>query len=98
MRTIVIPPRQYAEFELECDEFRGKFKIKLEPFLQQREPNLWMDSFVIYNVPEGKEEVDLNEKNQEMGNTNEDSKTMNNETRKETKGYIFHIAFLILAM
>ena len=50
-RRIVIPPRQYAKFELECDELEGKFEIKPEPFLQQREPNLWMDSFVVYDVP-----------------------------------------------
>ena len=53
-RRIAIPPRQYAEFELECDELEGKFEIKPEPFLQQREPNLWMDSFVVHNVPEDK--------------------------------------------
>ena len=58
-RRIVIPPRQYAEFELECDELEGKFKIKPEPFLQQREPDLWMDSFVVYNVPEDKEKTDM---------------------------------------
>ena len=57
MRRIMIPPRQYAEFELECDELEGKFEIKPEPFLQQREPNLWMDSFVVYVVPTGMEET-----------------------------------------
>ena len=50
-RRVVIPPRQYAILELECDELQGRFEIKPEPFLQQREPNLWMDNFVIYNVP-----------------------------------------------
>ena len=53
-RKIAIPPRHYAEFELECDELEGRFEIRPEPFLQQKEPNLWMDSFVIYNVPKDK--------------------------------------------
>ena len=39
-RRIAIPPKQYAEFELEYDELDGKFEIKPEPFMQQREPNL----------------------------------------------------------
>ena len=62
MRRIAILLRQYAEFELEGDELEGKFEIKPEPFLQQREPNLWMNSFVVYNVPEDKEEADMKEK------------------------------------
>ena len=87
MRRIAIPPRQYAEFELECDVLEGKFKIKPEPFLQQREPNLWMDSLVVYNVPEDKEEAEMKEeiKKWEMPIRNEDSKIMSNETREETK-------------
>ena len=95
MRGIVIPPRQYAEFELECDELEGKFKIKPEPFLQQREPNLWMDSFVTYNVPEDKEEADMKEeiKKWETQIRNEDLKMVNNETRKETKRV--HIPYCI---
>ena len=59
-RRVVIPLRQYTILELECDELQGRFEIKPEPFLQQREPNLWMDNFVIYNIPEDKE-VDVNE-------------------------------------
>ena len=30
MRRIAIPPRQYAQIELECDELESKFEIKLE--------------------------------------------------------------------
>ena len=37
-RKIAIPPGHYAEFELECDDLEGKFEIKPEPFLQQKEP------------------------------------------------------------
>ena len=88
MRRIAIPPRQYAEFELECDELEGKFEIKPEPFLQQREPNLWMDSFVVYNVPEDKEEeADMKgeTKKWEMPIRNEDLQIVSNETREETK-------------
>ena len=40
VRKIAIPPTHYAEFELECDELEGRFEIKPEPFLQQKEPNL----------------------------------------------------------
>ena len=59
-RRVAIPLRQYAILELECDELQGRFEFKPEPFLQQREPNLWMDNFVRCNIPEDKE-VDMNE-------------------------------------
>ena len=87
IRRIVIPPRQYAEFELECDELEGKFKIKPQPLLQQREPNLWMDSFVVYNVPGDKEEADMKEetKKWETPIRNENLTIVSNETREETK-------------
>ena len=61
MRRITIPPRHYAKFELECDELESRFEIKPEPFLQQKEPNWLMDSFVIHNVPENKDEINVNE-------------------------------------
>ena len=87
--------------ELECDELEGKFKIKPEPFLQQREPNLWMDSFVVYNVPEDKEEADMKEeiKKQETLIRNEALKIVSNETREETKRVcilycIFHLGYV----
>ena len=85
-RRAAIPPRQYAILELECDELQGRFEIKPEPFLQQREPNLWMDNFVIYNIPEDKE-VDVNEetKMQKALITNEDLMTINNELGREQK-------------
>ena len=77
-RKIAIPPRHYAEFELECDKLEGRFEIKPEPFLQQKEPNLWMDSFLIYNVPEDKGEINVNEErgshNQTISKDNEDEK------------------------
>ena len=86
MRRIVIPPRQYAEFELECDELEGKFEIKPEPFLQQRKPNLWMDSFLVYNVPEDKEaDMKGETKKWEMPIRNEDMQIVSNETKEETK-------------
>ena len=86
-RRIAIPPRQYAEFELECDKLEGKFEIKPEPFLQQREPNLWMDSFVVYNVPEDKEEADMKGETKKLETPirNEDLQIVSNETREETK-------------
>ena len=51
MRRIAIPPRHYAVFNLECNLQEGKFDIKPDPYLQQQEPNLWMDSFILYNTP-----------------------------------------------
>ena len=85
-RRVAIPLRQYAVLELECDELQDRFEIKPEPFLQQREPNLWMDNFVIYNVPEDKE-VGMNEetKMQKAPIRKEDSMTINDESEKEQK-------------
>ena len=91
----MVPLRQYAILELECDELQGRFEIKPEPFLQQREPNLWMDNFVIYNVP-GDKEVDVNEetKIQKAPIRNEDLMTINNESGKEQKRV--HMLYCIL--
>ena len=50
-RKVTIPPRNYAVFDIECEEWEGKYEIKPNPFLRQREPNLWMDNFVLYNMP-----------------------------------------------
>ena len=50
-RRIAIPPRHYAVFDLECNLQEGKFDIKPDLYLQQQEPNLWMDSFILYNMP-----------------------------------------------
>ena len=64
----------------------GKFEIKLEPFLQQKEPNLWMDSFVIHNFPEDKGEVNVNEEreshNQTISEDNKDEKIPESTTNK----------------
>ena len=49
-RKVTIPPRSYAVFDMEGKEWEGKYEIKPNPFLKQREPNLWMDNFVLYNV------------------------------------------------
>ena len=96
-RKIAILPRHYAEFELECDELQGRFEIKLEPFLQLKEPNLWMDGFVMYNVPEDKSEINVNEERephkQTVSEGNEDveipqrtiKKTRDGQMNKETK-------------
>ena len=93
-RRVVIPLRLYAILELECDELQGRFEIKPEQFLQQREPNLWMDNFVIYNIPEDIEVV-VNEetKMQKAPIRNEDSMTINNELGKEQKRV--HIPYCI---
>ena len=49
-RKVTIPPRSYAVFDVEGEEWEGKYEIRPNPFLKQREPNLWMDNFVLYNV------------------------------------------------
>ena len=69
MRKIAIPLRHYAKFELECDELDGKFEIKPEPFLQQGEPNLWMDSFILHSVPGDKGKVNINKEKESHNDT-----------------------------
>ena len=49
-RKVVIPPRSYAVFNLECEELEGNYEIKPNPFLTQREPNIWIDNFLLYNT------------------------------------------------
>ena len=74
------------KFELECDMLEGKFEIKPEPFLQQREPNLWMDSSVIHNIQESEDEVSENENPEPQNQTiNEEKKdsTPENATDKD---------------
>ena len=99
-KRVAIPLRQYAILELECDELQDRFEIKPEPFLQQREPNLWMDNFVIHNVPEDKE-VGMNEetKMQKAPIRKEDLMTINDESEKEQKGVcipycIFNLSYV----
>ena len=54
-----------------------------------------MDGFVVYNVPEDKEEADMKEKTKkwEMPIKNEDMQIVSNETREETKKV--HIPYCI---
>ena len=54
-RKVMIPPRSYAVFDVEGEEWEGKYEIRPNPFLKQREPNLWLDNFMLYNV-QGKED------------------------------------------
>ena len=85
-RRIAISPRHYAKIELECDELKSNFEIKPELFLQQKEPNLWMDNFFVYNVPEDKGEVNLNEEKKphdHATNGNKDSRETSEESTSE---------------
>ena len=90
-RRIAIPPRNFAKFELECDILEGKFEIKPEPFLQEREPNLWMDSFVIHNIQGSKDEVSENRNpephNQTTSEDKEGGSAPENTTDKEDVTY-----------
>ena len=61
IRKVTIPPRNFAVFDIECEDWKGKYEIKPNPFLRLREPNLWMDNFVLYNVPEKEDHVDVKE-------------------------------------
>ena len=73
-RKVTIPPRNFAMFDLECKEWEGKYEVKPNPFLRQGEPNLWMDNFMLYNVPEKEDDVDVNEEVMTQGQeTTEDS-------------------------
>ena len=59
-RKVAIPPRNFAMFDLEYKEWEGECEIKPNPFLRQGEPNLLMDNFMLYNVPEKEDDVDVN--------------------------------------
>ena len=86
-RRITITPRHFAKFELECDMLEGKFEIKPEPFLQQREPNFWMDSFIIHNIQRSEDEVSENGNpephNQTASEDKEGDSAPENATHKE---------------
>ena len=86
-RRIAIPFRHYVKIELECDELQGKLEIKPESFLQQKEPNLWMDNFVVYNIPEDKGEVNLNEEKKPHDHSTNDDKD-SRETSEESTSEI----------
>ena len=75
--------------------WKANSKLNHSHSCNKKKKNLWMDSSVIYNVPEDKEEVDMNAeiKKWESSIRKEDSKTVNNETRKETKRV--HIPYCI---
>ena len=77
-RKVAIFPRNYAVFDLECEELEGKYEIKPNPFLTQGEPNIWIDNFVLYNMPEDKK----NEEEQRK------TDTPHQEVTKDTKGGI----------
>ena len=75
-RKVTILPRSYAVFDVEGEEWEGKYEIKPNPFLKQREPNLWMDNFVLYSIPGKEDDVDLKE----------EIRTQGQETTKGSKG------------
>ena len=66
-RKVTIPPRSYAVFDVEGEEWEGKYEIKPNPFLKQSKPNLWMDNFVLYNVLGKEDDVDLKEEIRTQG-------------------------------
>ena len=61
MRKVTIPPRSCAVFDIKGEEWEGKYEIKPNPFLKQREPNLWIDNSVLYNVLGKEDDMDKKE-------------------------------------
>ena len=104
MRKVTIPPRNYAVFDMEGEEWEGKYEIKPNPFLKQRDPNLWMDNFVLYNVPGKEDGVDLKEDQDTMVKRPPKAakviilqNDVSGEKRNQQR-YVYPIIFLILAM
>ena len=101
---MTIPPRSYAVFDIEGEEWKGKYEIKPNPFLKQREPNLWIDNFVLYNVLGKEDDVDIKEEIGTQGQeTTEDNEVMIlqndvSEKKRSQKRYLYLTVFLILAI
>ena len=74
-RKVMIPPRSYAVFDVEAEEWEGKYEISPNPFLKQREPNLWMDNLVLYNILGKEDDVEPKDRIKPQGQeSTEDSK------------------------
>ena len=73
---VTIPPRSYAVFDIKGEEWEGKYEIKPNPFLRQREPNLWIDNFVLYSVLGKEDDIDIKE----------EIRTQGQETTKGSEG------------
>ena len=54
-------------FDIEGEEWKGKYEIKPNPFLKQREPNLCIDNFVLYNVLGKENDIDIKEEIRTQG-------------------------------
>ena len=104
MRKVTIPPRSYAVFDIEGEEWEGKYEIKPNPFLKQREPNLWIDNFVLYNVLGKEDDVDIKEEIGTQGQETTEGSEGNDPSeqcfrgKRSQKRYISLTVFLILAM
>ena len=89
-RKVAIPPRSYAVFDLECEELEGKYEIKPNPFLTQGEPNIWIDSFVLYNTSVDKkneeEQMKMDMPYQEVTEDTEGSITEDSEDKISLEG------------
>ena len=62
-RKVTIPPRSYAVFDVEGEEWESKYEVRPNQFLKQREPNLWMDNFVLYNILGKEDGIEPKDKN-----------------------------------
>ena len=103
-RKVTIPPRSYAVFDVEGKEWEGKYEIRPNPFLKQREPNLWTDNLMLYNI-QGKENG-IEPKDRIETQVKRPPKAVKVmilqkdvlEGKKNQKRYIYPTVFLILAM
>ena len=83
-RKVTIPPRSYAVFDVKGEEWESKYEIRPNPFLKQREPNLWMDNFVLYNIHGKEDDVDLKE---EIGTQGQET-TKGSEGNDPSEGFV----------
>ena len=83
-RRVTILPGNLAVFDIKCEEWKGKYEIKPNPFLRQREPNLWMDNFMLYNVPEKEDHVDAKEEVR----TQDQENTKDSENKDPSEGCV----------
>ena len=99
-RKVTIPPRSYAVFDVEGEEWEGKYEIRPNPFLKQREPNLWMDNFVLYNVLGNEDGVEPKDRIQTQGQETTEGSEGNDPSegcvREKEESKKVHIPYCIL--
>ena len=91
-------------FDVEGEEWEGKYEIRPNPFLKQRDPNLWMDNFMLYNIPGKEDGVEPKERIKTQGQETTKGSEGNDPLeecvgeKKNQKRYVYPTVFSILAM